>query len=64
MRLGFWRLFHGLRCMMTLQGGQDLVEYVLLIALLGMSVVAVTKSLAIVLTTALSNIAAEIASDT
>jgi Flp pilus assembly pilin Flp len=50
--------------MMTLQGGQDLVEYVLLIALLGMSVVAVTKSLAIVLTTALSNIAAEIASDT
>jgi Flp pilus assembly pilin Flp len=50
--------------MMTLQGGQDLVEYVLLIALLGMGVVAVTKSLAIVLTTALTNIANQLLADT
>jgi len=61
MRLGFWRLVHVLRCMMALQGGQDLVEYVLLIALLGASALAITKSLAIVLTTALSNIATQLA---
>jgi Flp pilus assembly pilin Flp len=47
--------------MLTLQGGQDLVEYVLLTALISISAVAVTKSLAIVLTTALSNIATQIA---
>jgi hypothetical protein len=47
--------------MMALQGGQDLVEYVLLIALLGASALAITKSLAIVLTTALSNIATQLA---
>jgi Flp pilus assembly pilin Flp len=50
--------------MMALQGGQDLVEYVLLIALISMSVVAATKSLAVVLTTALSNIATTLTADT
>ncbi len=64
MLLGFRRLVHELRCMMALQGGQDLVEYVLLIALISMSVVAATKSLAVVLTTALSNIATTLTADT
>jgi len=64
MRLGFWRIVCVLRCMITRQDGQDLIEYVLLIALLGVSVVATTKSLANVLSTELTYIANQLLADT
>jgi Flp pilus assembly pilin Flp len=57
MRPGYRRLVFSLFDWMTHEHGQDLVEYALILALLAAFVTASTRSMALVLTTALSNIA-------
>jgi Flp pilus assembly pilin Flp len=52
------RLVSKLRCLLVLENGQDLVEYALLLGVLAAGVTASTKSMAILITTALSQIAA------
>ncbi len=52
-----WHHVYRWRCLMLREDGQDLVEYALVIALIGVSSTAAMKPLAVVLTTELSNIA-------
>jgi Flp pilus assembly pilin Flp len=57
MWLGYQRLVFRLKCWMLREDGQDLVEYALLIALIGAFLTASTSSLAYVLITGISNLA-------
>jgi Flp pilus assembly pilin Flp len=57
MWLGLWHHVYKWQCLLTREDGQDLVEYALIIALIGVSSTATMKPLAVVLTTELSNIA-------
>ena len=54
---GCWHHVNRWRCLMLREDGQDLVEYALVIALIGVSSTAAMKPLAVVLTTELSNLA-------
>jgi Flp pilus assembly pilin Flp len=59
---GFQKLIPYLRLCMVQEGGQDIVEYALVISLIGVAATASSQAMAIVLTTALSNVAARFAS--
>jgi Flp pilus assembly pilin Flp len=52
-----WHHVYKWQCLLGQEDGQDLVEYALLIALIGVSSTAAMKPLAVVLTTELSKIA-------
>ncbi len=56
-------LSFGLQYLLARENGQDLVEYALLIALIGLFATASSRSLAIVLTTSLANIAVELGTE-
>jgi hypothetical protein len=53
---GYLKLVLQLLCLGTRQDGQDLVEYAMVVALLGLAVTASNHEMAIVLTTGLTNI--------
>jgi Flp pilus assembly pilin Flp len=57
MRRGYLRLVFRLRWLRKREDGQDIVEYAFLIALIAAVATAASQSLAVVLTTELSNIA-------
>ncbi len=52
------RLVHRLLSLATYEGGQDIVEYALVLSLIAATVTASTHAMAIVLLNSLSNIAA------
>ena len=56
MRLEFWNCRSLLRRLASQESGQDIVEYAMIMGLLALAITASTHSLAIVLTTALTNI--------
>jgi len=56
MRLEFWNCSSLLRRLASQESGQDIVEYAMIMGLLALAITASTHSLAIVLTTALTNI--------
>jgi Flp pilus assembly pilin Flp len=55
---GHWHHVYRWQCLLTREDGQDMVEYALVIALIGVSSTAAMRPMAVVLTTVLSNIAA------
>jgi Flp pilus assembly pilin Flp len=58
MRRCYQEFIYRLQCLMTREQGQDLVEYTLLIGVIAAAITASTKSFAILITTALSSLAA------
>lgn len=56
---GFLILIAGIRRWLANEGGQDLVEYALLVCLIGAVATATSQAMAYVLTQSLKNIAAE-----
>jgi hypothetical protein len=59
---GFQKLITCLRCWLAQEGGQDIVEYALVITLLGVAATASSQAMAIVITTGLTNLTARFAS--
>jgi Flp pilus assembly pilin Flp len=56
MRLEFRKCSNLLRRLASQESGQDLVEYALIMGLMALAITASTHSMAVVLTTALTNI--------
>jgi len=59
---GFLKLIPSLQRCLAQEGGQDIVEYALVIGLIGVTVTASSQAMANVLTATMSNIAARFAS--
>jgi Flp pilus assembly pilin Flp len=57
---GYLRLISGLKTLMKREDGQDLVEYTLILALIGAGAVAVVKSFGIMIATSFANINAQL----
>ncbi len=63
MRPGFRKFIHKLKCLITLNHGQDLVEYALVVALIAFGAVAGMKTLAKGINTAFGNISTQLSTD-